>query len=661
VTSPEFKIATSAITPTAPVLVSYDVANTLTASHVLGSSEILVSVNNGTYVAYSGQINVGNVDRPFGYWQFKIKAAQLRNESSVVKSSAFTFTTTPKPPILVADDKYNTLIASHEVLYFTQILVSENNGDFKDYTGKINVYNIARPKGYWKFKTEAGLRRNESEIVESPAFTFSSTPAAPNLSVDDKEDTISVYHLLGSSEIVVSENNGTYRAYTGKINVGNVARPFGYWKFKIKAAEQRLESDIVQTPAFTITTTPNPPVLTADDVYNTLIASHDFLYFTQLLVSENNGDFTAYTGKIQVYNVARPAGYWKFKTAAGIRRNESEIAESPAFTFTTTPAAPQLLANDETNTITVFHELGLSEILVSENDGAYVSYSGQINIGNVDRPFGYWKFKIKAAQQRYESSVVKTPAFTITTTPNPPVLTADDVYNTLIASHDFLYFTQLLVSENNGDFKAYTGKIQVYNVARPAGYWKFKTAAGLRRNESAVVASPAFTVKAYASRTANSNKASNDNVTAASDTNNSSAVNLVEANDVAGERQESSNAGVNNIPANDYPRINSVDKSGKIRFTGIDFGKNINEKESFVVFPNPIVSKNIFIKCGNVAEGVYAISLISSNGQTIIKKSLNHPGGPLTHSISLSATLANGIYLLQFSGKNVSFNKQLVK
>ncbi|WP_231464662.1 hypothetical protein [Pedobacter sp. Leaf132] len=78
----------------------------------------------------------------------------------------------------------------------------------------------------------------------------------------------------------------------------------------------------------------------------------------------------------------------------------------------TTPAPPTLTANDSTDTLTASHALGTSEIVMSINDAAYVAYS-PISVGNVARAAGYWKFKIKSATGRNESSVVSSPAFTV--------------------------------------------------------------------------------------------------------------------------------------------------------------------------------------------------------------------------------------------------------
>jgi hypothetical protein len=252
--------SSSPMSTAAPTVATSDSTNTITASHALGSSEIVVSENNGTFLPYSGQINVGNVAHAVGYWKFKIKAALQRNESAVTSSPEFTIATatiTPAAPVIASDDAVNSLTASH-VLGTSEILVSENNGTYVAYAAQINVGNVARPAGYWKFKIKAALQRNESAVTSSPEFkiaTATITPTAPVLASDDAVNSLTASHVLGTSEILVSENNGTYVAYAAQINVGNVAHPIGYWKFKIKAALQRNESPIVNSPEFTVTTT----------------------------------------------------------------------------------------------------------------------------------------------------------------------------------------------------------------------------------------------------------------------------------------------------------------------------------------------------------------------------------------------------------------------
>ena len=56
---------------------------------------------------------------------------------------------------------------------------------------------------------------------------------------------------------------------------------------------------------------------------------------------------------------------------------------------------PTIRIDDRLDTLEVLHSLPDSEILMSVNDGPWINYPGLFSIGAVDRPPGYWKFKIK--------------------------------------------------------------------------------------------------------------------------------------------------------------------------------------------------------------------------------------------------------------------------
>ncbi|WP_026904567.1 hypothetical protein [Pedobacter glucosidilyticus] len=163
--------SSSNITPPPPVAIADDVLNTLAFTHELGSSEIVVSTNDGPYMPYS-LINVGDVYRPAGYYKAKIKAAPGRNESGITNSPIFLSNNiTPPPPVAVADDVLNTLAFTHE-LGSSEIVVSTNNGSYMPYS-PINVGDLDRPIGYYKAKIKAAPGRNESMVTNSPAFTAS--------------------------------------------------------------------------------------------------------------------------------------------------------------------------------------------------------------------------------------------------------------------------------------------------------------------------------------------------------------------------------------------------------------------------------------------------------------------------------------------------------
>ena len=96
----------------------------------------------------------------------------------------------------------------------------------------------------------------EQEVNMADMHFVSSTealviPEAPALVADDIKNILSATHSLGTSELMVSENNGDFKPYSKPINVGNAARAAGYWRFKVKAAAGRAESPVSSSPKFT--------------------------------------------------------------------------------------------------------------------------------------------------------------------------------------------------------------------------------------------------------------------------------------------------------------------------------------------------------------------------------------------------------------------------
>ncbi|GAB2528300.1 hypothetical protein [Rufibacter soli] len=169
------------------------------------------------------------------------------------------------------------------------------------------------------------------------------TPAAPTVTADDAANTLSASHALGTSEIVVSTNGGAYVAYAGTINVGDVARAAGYWKFKVKAATGRNESSVANSPAFTVApagnTTPAAPAFTAfDDTANTVtlvpasgVPMTDYRWY---ITAEGASQAQAVpaNGVILVGNIE--GNITAYSVASGTR-NQSPNAVSGGFTTTT--------------------------------------------------------------------------------------------------------------------------------------------------------------------------------------------------------------------------------------------------------------------------------------------------------------------------------------
>jgi Secretion system C-terminal sorting domain len=98
-----------------------------------------------------------------------------------------------------------------------------------------------------------------------------------------------------------------------------------------------------------------------------------------------------------------------------------------------------------------------------------------------------------------------------------------------------------------------------------------------------------------------------------------------------------------------YYRIMSTDINAVTRYSEI---LKVDIEKSFSlmkVFPNPVVNKTINLQFVNQAAGQYEIKLLSSFGQLLFTKQVQHPGGSSTITIEPSQNIPNGIYQLQIT------------
>lgn len=113
--------------------------------------------------------------------------------------------------------------------------------------------------------------------------------------------------------------------------------------------------------------------------------------------------------RVKVYDTNGDS--WRFQSSAWKFDNEGQ-------TGNITPTAPTVAGDDTINQLTATHgSYANSEIVYSENGGAWTTYTGAISVGDVARAAGYWVFKIKEAFGRNESAIASSPAFTISTAP----------------------------------------------------------------------------------------------------------------------------------------------------------------------------------------------------------------------------------------------------
>lgn len=115
----------------------------------------------------------------------------------------------------------------------------------------------------------SGIPDSGDPIKLSDAFiatlggSSGTTPVAPTVIADDGADTLKFTHTLGTSELIVSVNNGSYIPIADVegwdsedelINVGDIARAAGYYKCRTKAdpTEDRNAGSIASSPAFNV-------------------------------------------------------------------------------------------------------------------------------------------------------------------------------------------------------------------------------------------------------------------------------------------------------------------------------------------------------------------------------------------------------------------------
>jgi len=70
-----------------------------------------------------------------------------------------------------------------------------------------------------------------------------------------------------------------------------------------------------------------------------------------------------------------------------------------------------LLADDEQNRLAATVSSGNAPILVSTDGGPFVPYTAPIEVGDVERPAGYWRFQLATASA-IASQIIYSPAFT---------------------------------------------------------------------------------------------------------------------------------------------------------------------------------------------------------------------------------------------------------
>ena len=107
----------------------------------------------------------------------------------------------------------------------------------------------------------------------------------------------------------------------------------------------------------------------------------------------------------------------------------------------------------------------------------------------------------------------------------------------------------------------------------------------------------------------------------------------------------------NPFDGDNFYRIRSVGMNGDLKLSQV---VKVNMQKSIsgiTVFPNPVQEDGIiYVSLANKPVSNYNISLVNTEGQTIMNRTVNHGGGSSVYSITLEKYIAHGNYLLRITG-----------
>jgi len=100
-------------------------------------------------------------------------------------------------------------------------------------------------------------------------------------------------------------------------------------------------------------------------------------------------------------------------------------------------------------------------------------------------------------------------------------------------------------------------------------------------------------------------------------------------------------------PAGQYDyRIKCTNRYGVVSYSDIRRVIVPPASSEWVLFPNPIVDKKVWLKNGSAVAGSYWVQLTDAAGKKVLDQIYHHVGGSLLQSINLPSSLSNGWYRL---------------
>lgn len=116
---------------------------------------------------------------------------------------------------------------------------------------------------------------------------------------------------------------------------------------------------------------------------------------------------------------------------------------------------------------------------------------------------------------------------------------------------------------------------------------------------------------------------------------------------------------VHAMAGDNFYRIRSIDIDGKFLLSKIVVVKISNGNSAFKIYPNPVINQQINIHADEMVKGQYHVVLHNQQGQQIMQRIVNHPGGLFNKIITPDALLPEGIYYLQIISETEKFNLKI--
>jgi hypothetical protein len=95
---------------------------------------------------------------------------------------------------------------------------------------------------------------------------------------------------------------------------------------------------------------------------------------------------------------------------------------------------------------------------------------------------------------------------------------------------------------------------------------------------------------------------------------------------------------------NNFYRIKSIERSGKIQYSQTVKVLNGNKKAGISIYPNPLQNNTINLQFNNQPAGKYNVQLMNNNGQIVFTTIATVTGNNMAQAIAVPQLLAKGVY-----------------